>query len=289
MLAFGGNLTGFSVLNYFARNLDNILIGWYWGAALLGLYSKAYGLLMLPIRQINAPISAVAVPTLSRLQNEPERLRVYYRKGLMVVASFSVPMVVFCCVAARDLVLLVLGRGWLEVVTIFRLLAVGALMGAVAGPSSGWVFLALGNVSRQLKLALFQVASLVVGFAAGLRWGPEGVAAAFSIHQLAWRVPTVAVAFWRTPLKLTDFFGETWRPTVASIVAGGVSYLLYMKLEPATELILRLVTEFVAFYLCYILINFSLPGGRTRALSGLGLLRHLYVRRRPSRVVPTSV
>lgn len=32
MLAFGGNLTGFAVINYFARNLDNMLIGKFWGS-----------------------------------------------------------------------------------------------------------------------------------------------------------------------------------------------------------------------------------------------------------------
>jgi len=57
ILAFGGNLTGFSVFNYFARNLDNILIGRVWGAGALGIYSKAYSLMMLPLQQINGPIT----------------------------------------------------------------------------------------------------------------------------------------------------------------------------------------------------------------------------------------
>jgi O-antigen/teichoic acid export membrane protein len=47
MLAFGGNLTGANVLNYFVRNFDNILIGWYWGAQQLGLYTRAYQLLVI--------------------------------------------------------------------------------------------------------------------------------------------------------------------------------------------------------------------------------------------------
>ncbi len=36
MLAFGGNMTGFNIVNYFSRNLDNILIGQYWGSATVG-------------------------------------------------------------------------------------------------------------------------------------------------------------------------------------------------------------------------------------------------------------
>jgi PST family polysaccharide transporter len=58
MLAFGGNLTAFNLLNYFSRNFDNILIGRVLGCS-LGIYTKAYGLLMLPIAQINFPMAAV--------------------------------------------------------------------------------------------------------------------------------------------------------------------------------------------------------------------------------------
>lgn len=41
MLAFGGNVTGFSFLHYLAQNLDNVLIGRYAGAQQLGVYAKA--------------------------------------------------------------------------------------------------------------------------------------------------------------------------------------------------------------------------------------------------------
>src|SRR4029453_14358411 len=59
MLSYGGGLTGFNVMNYFARNLDNALIGKFWGAAQLGIYSRAYQMLLMPMQQINAPLAAV--------------------------------------------------------------------------------------------------------------------------------------------------------------------------------------------------------------------------------------
>jgi O-antigen/teichoic acid export membrane protein len=95
MLRFGANLTGFHVLNYFARNLDNVLIGKVWGATALGFYSKAYGLLMLPLTQINTPISAAAIPALSRLCGEPARYRSYYLKCISLIALVTMPLAVF--------------------------------------------------------------------------------------------------------------------------------------------------------------------------------------------------
>ncbi len=63
------------MINFFSRNLDNALIGRFWGSYQLGLYAKAYQMLLLPMEQINAPIASVAVPALSRLADSPERYR----------------------------------------------------------------------------------------------------------------------------------------------------------------------------------------------------------------------
>ena len=77
MVKFGSDVVGFNVINYFARNLDNILIGRFHGSLSLGLYSKAYQLLMMPINNLRDPLTRVAMPALSRLQNEPEQYRTY--------------------------------------------------------------------------------------------------------------------------------------------------------------------------------------------------------------------
>jgi PST family polysaccharide transporter len=86
MLAYGGNLTGFNVTTFFARNLDNALIGKFWGAYQLGVYARAYQMLFMPMQQINAPLVAVVVPALSRLADSPERYRKAYLRILEKIA-----------------------------------------------------------------------------------------------------------------------------------------------------------------------------------------------------------
>ncbi|TGV78522.1 lipopolysaccharide biosynthesis protein, partial [Mesorhizobium sp. M2D.F.Ca.ET.145.01.1.1] len=68
LIHFGAGITGFNFANFFARNLDNVLIGKYWGEAQLGLYDRAYKLLLFPLSQITNPLSKVMVPALSRLK-----------------------------------------------------------------------------------------------------------------------------------------------------------------------------------------------------------------------------
>jgi PST family polysaccharide transporter len=65
LVSFGASITAFDFVNYFQRNLDNILIGKFWGPDVLGLYSRAYQLLMFPINAIRGPINSVAFPAMS--------------------------------------------------------------------------------------------------------------------------------------------------------------------------------------------------------------------------------
>ena len=61
MIAFGSNVAVSYVIFTINRSADNLLVGWYWGAGPLGLYSRAYNLLMLPVRQLSAPASSIAI------------------------------------------------------------------------------------------------------------------------------------------------------------------------------------------------------------------------------------
>ncbi len=91
IMSFGANLTGFNLANFFARNLDNILIGKYAGAIELGYYDRAYKLLLFPIQNIIAPLSRVMIPLLSRVQDDKPRFRELYLQTAWLLAFITVP------------------------------------------------------------------------------------------------------------------------------------------------------------------------------------------------------
>ena len=109
MLRFGADVTGFNLVNYFHRNLDNLLIGRYWGADALGLYSRAYALMMFPINAIREPIAAVTFPALSRLQSDPKRFVAFVCKASNAIALLSMPIAAFAAVSSESLIVVVLG------------------------------------------------------------------------------------------------------------------------------------------------------------------------------------
>ncbi len=147
MLAFGGNVTGFKTANYFSRSFDNILIGRVWGATELGLYAKAYQLLLFPLLQINFPLSNVIIPVLSSLQSDLKRYSAYYYKAVLLISLISMPLIAFLSVEGERIVILLLGEQWVEIVPIFLLLMPAAIAG-VLNNSTVWVYQSLGTTSE---------------------------------------------------------------------------------------------------------------------------------------------
>ncbi len=257
MLAFGGHLTVFNILNYFSRNLDNVLIGWKVGAQPLGIYAKAYQLLLMPFDQINVPIAKVALPTLSRLQNEPDRYRVYYSKAILLLVTLGMPLVVFMFVAADKLILTVLGEQWKDAILIFRLLAPAAFV-STFNVAAGWVYVSLGRSDRQLRWGLLTSITDVIAFTIGVQWGAIGVAAAYSISRVVLRYPAIAYCYKGSFLKIEDLIAVLWKPTVASLVAGlalhGSNQLWEYGPNPAIALLLDSATYTIFYLVAWVLL-----------------------------------
>ncbi len=250
MLKFGGNLTAFSFINYFVRNLDNLLIGYTFGASALGLYANAYKMLLLPIRQINGPITTVAVPALSRLQDDAVGFRSYYCKGIRIITSLGMPIVVFCFVTAEDAVLFLLGPKWSGCVPLFRALAPAAFVGTY-NMAAGWIFLPLGQANRQLRVGIVIGACVAVSMVIGLNWGPIGVAAAFSVSAVVLNVPTLAYTVAKSPVGLNDLGRAIMPPAIASLASGAVLTFAPSLGQPIESLLLRLLVAGLVYVTVY--------------------------------------
>jgi len=165
MLSFGGHTTGFTVLNYFTRNFDNILIGRVLGSAPLGIYSRAYALLMLP-GQVNQPLATVLLPGLSRLQNNPAEYRKLFLRAVGAICLVTVPIVTFAFFFAHDVILVLLGPRWMAVAPIFQVLAPAAAVGAMVF-APNWLSQSLGRPEQQFRYALISAPVCIAGFLLG--------------------------------------------------------------------------------------------------------------------------
>lgn len=272
MFAFGGNLTAFNVLNYLTLNFDNILIGRVLGSRALGFYTKSYGLLMLPIAQINMPMASVMLPGLSRLQNDPPEYAKLFVTAVRTIALVTVPMVVFSFFLSQDIVLVLLGRKWLPVAPVFRLMAPAALFGAISF-APGWLCESLGRSRRQLHYALVSTPIFVGGFLLGVKWGIAGVAVSYSI--------TFSFCFWGyawysskdSPVRFVDLGIGFASAFVPSLLAGVIVWTLRQSLVADVRPIVALIVLGLTFVSIYIGAAMLTQKSRTLILSGLESVR----------------
>lgn len=260
MLAFGGHLTGFRLVNYFARNADDILIGRFVGAQALGYYTKAYKLLLAPIELIRRPISNVVIPSLSRLQNKPERFRGYSMRALSIIVFLSMPLITFAFAEADRLVLFVLGPQWDETARIFRVLAAAAFVQSF-NMVTGWSFTSLGQTDRWFKWGLFSSLVLVISFAIGLAWDAYGVAVSYTIANYLLLLPSFLYCFKTSHLQTTDILRNVWKPALASIAASGSVLVINHYFNQGGSLIGHLIISMVGFTLAYLGSWMLLPQG----------------------------
>jgi PST family polysaccharide transporter len=201
LVTFGGNVAASYLVTNLSRSADQVLIGWRWGAGLLGLYSRAYNLLMLPARQLHIPVSSVAIPAFSRLQDDPERFARYFLRTVNLMAWICFPIFAFLFVAVQPVIVFVLGNQWGEAAPVFRILAISALAQPLLG-STLWLFISRGQSRSYLRLTLILSPILIGSYLIGLPFSTKGVALSGSLVLLAILPLILHYAFRGTPLTL---------------------------------------------------------------------------------------
>jgi O-antigen/teichoic acid export membrane protein len=186
----------------------------------------------------------------------------------------------------KDVVRLVLGSQWSESGRIFELFGPG--IGVMLLCSTvGWIHLSIGKPERWLRWTLVQLAVTACLFLLALRWGPEGVAAAWSISFWTLLIPGFWYAGRPIGFRVSDFIATTWRFVVAALVAGLVTAAIIRGTPiwgtasgtgAALEAIVIISTLFIMLYLgTVILLHRNLAPLRQLA----SLLRELSPSSRP--------
>lgn len=250
MLIYGGTLTVNNIVAYVTYNVDKVLIGRFWGAELLGLYGRAYQLINLPTENLNSAICQVAFPALSRVQNDPQRLRSYFLKGYSLFLSLVLPITMGCALFAEDIIRVFLGKQWGEAVGIFRLLAPTILAFALDNPF-GWLMQATGRVTRNLKIGLALGPVLVLAYALGLPYGPQGVAVGFSAAMVLTIVPIILWARHDTRISGKDVFRAALSPGASVLLGAAGALAVRGPVELVKPVFLRLVVETAVLFGLY--------------------------------------
>lgn len=184
-VSFGAGVSGSALINYLTNNIDSVLLGATRGAAVLGIYSRAYQLMMLPLNQTLQPLTRVALSVLSRVQHDRPTLESYLHKAQIVGCYITATIFALITALSGPIVDIMFGPQWHAVVPVLSILAAGGVFRGIA-QIAYWAFLATGNSMAKLRFELIIRPFMIGIIVAGLPWGAIGVATGGSIAYLVY-------------------------------------------------------------------------------------------------------
>lgn len=287
---FGLNLSAFGIVNYFARNGDNLIVGRALGSADLGYYQNAFSLMYYPQQLITSLVSNVLLSPLSRVQKEAERFRAAALRLARFMGIVLFP-ISFGQLVTCDLVIAVaLGPKWRPAVPIFAVLTIAG-SGAGLFSAVGQIMAAKGRADLMVKYGIISTVTSLVCFLIGVHWGAIGVATGCAIAGVSSILPLVAVlrligltlgaylralapvissslgmaltvGLWRLALNAVQVH-SLWLVTGSSVVLGAAAYFSFLTiLCPA---LLRDLIELFAHSVPALRFFIRLPGLRKAA------------------------
>ena len=187
--SYSSYLFGFNLVNYFARNLDNLLIGKYMGAAQLGYYDKSYKLMLYPVNNLTHVITPVLHPILSEHQDDKAYIYEKYRQVVKVLSLLGAFITPFFWFASEEIIPILYGKQWLPAIPCLQWMAL-AMWAQMILSSAGTIFQSLGDTRRLLWSGSMNAVLVVVFIIAGLAEGSivavaRNVAIAYNLQFVA--------------------------------------------------------------------------------------------------------
>lgn len=218
LFQFSASLTGFNVVNYWAREADNLLIGKFIGTVGLGLYSRAYWLMLLPIRQISSVISQVMFSALSSIQEDRARVKRIYLQATSLLAFITFPLLLGLFAVAEPFVLAVFGAAWTGVIPLIQILCFAGLIQSLCNPT-GWIYQSQGRTDWMMYWGLFSSSVLITGIAIGIWMGTlETVAYAYLAANVLILYPCIAIPGRLIDMSAREVGGEVIGPFACALM-----------------------------------------------------------------------
>jgi O-antigen/teichoic acid export membrane protein len=220
---FGLHVLSSQISGILLDRFDDFWAGTVLGATALGYYSRAYEIAQYPERVLATPITSVFFPTYAALQDRKRELtQAFFRSsGFLVRVGFLMAIVMLAVIPEITLVLF--GKAWLPIVSIFRLMTIYVVLDPLYVNLS-YLVIGLGRPDILSRTRLLQVALFVVSvplFAS--LWDVQGIAVAANLMILSGVFILLASSRRVLEFSLVRLLG--W-PVVALIVASAVGVAL---------------------------------------------------------------
>lgn len=243
----------FNIVNYFARNLDNLLVGRYFGPASLGYYDKAYKLMVYPSSMLTHVITPVLQPILSDYQNDKDFIYEKYIKIVKFLSLLGVFIVAYCYVASNEIILILFGRQWTQAIPYFAWLSLSVWAQLIMG-TTGSIFQSAGDTKHLFLCGCLTTCLTVGAIISGILSG-ELIDVARNV-SLSYMAQFVFVMYLLIHITLGQAYARFLKIFIPeAIIAGGLFATgRIFNLFTIDQLLVRAIIKLIALGVVYIVL-----------------------------------
>lgn len=245
---FGLNVLGDTSINYWSRNFDNFIIARVLGSTELGLYTRAYSLMLLPLKNISSVITKVMFPAFSKKQDDIPAIKGYYLLIIRYIALLTFPAMIGLSLVSKEFVLLFFGESWAGMIPVLSILS---LVGAVQSIFflNGMIYNTLGRAHIAFKVSLLVNFVLVIAFLIGVNFGIVGMAWSYLIASVVLFFPIYNTAIKQLETTLFEVYITLKGTIFATFGMALIVLLLNSFLQ--TTLLIAFILKIVIGFLIY--------------------------------------
>ncbi|WP_210486298.1 oligosaccharide flippase family protein [Rufibacter aurantiacus] len=182
------NVLGFNLVNYWARNFDNLLIGKMYGTAELGIYNRAYSLLTLPLNLISGVFGSILFPSLKKLVKDGGDYKKEYEDILSIISMLDFPIAVVLILFPSQLVQILWGDNWLMVAELLPYFGLMILTQGLV-TTVGNIYYLLGKEKMNFYVGAVNAILMIAFIGIGAFFSVKDIVRVYALGYLLVNVP----------------------------------------------------------------------------------------------------
>lgn len=248
---YGSKILASSLIQQVYDNLYPLVIGKFFSARQLGLYSRAQGFATLPSSNVSGILGSVTFPILSKINNDTPRLMRIYRQMIKTAAFIVFPLMLGLFAISNPLVKVLLNRQWYDCILILQLLCCALLWQPISAINLS-ILKVIGRTDILLKLEIIKRVAGIVSIVCSVPFGIIGMCIGYIILYLFCFILNTIYISKITDTPLFVYFKDIVPPLLASISMGGIVLVIISFIESN---LVSLIVGIIAGILCYYLFS----------------------------------
>lgn len=257
IFSFSGPVFLDSIVQFWTRNIDNLLVGKIFGAGSLGIYNRAYTLMQLPTSNLSSVVSRVLFPYLSKNQNDISTAASVYVKTIRSIALISFPLMMLLFICSGDIIFFLYGDKWMGVVPLLKFFAIAGAIESILSPL-GSLFMALGKTSKMFRVStairLITISFIVFGSFYSIKL----IAVCYLIATFITAPIVIKACCSLLKIKMSEFLIVLFPVFIITIVSGAGAFVFLKFVLPAEiSSFPKLAFTSLLFSLIYVSLSFK--------------------------------